>query len=275
MEKELKALEGSLRQVESAKLRLESQMDLLDMEDPHYERKMADLQRRYDEKYDAIADLEDDIAGVRRKIRNIRKEVVTADNIYRILLAFDDLYSCMEEKEKRDLMQAMIEKIEIYPEKRKDGCWIRSLTFKFPIPTRDGEIKEFPLESSATIESIVCLVRKEVCGKQEAFFSNAKLLAETFAITPLLYGSLGLEYLTNLNLHADDIDILIPRAFLTEKWNAFRSALEEKGYALLDEREHTFEKEGIHYSYAMMEELETFFRQQLPAVPTSDDVTEG
>lgn len=49
LEKELKTLETSLRQVESTKLCLESQMDLLDMEDPHYERKMMDLQRRYDE----------------------------------------------------------------------------------------------------------------------------------------------------------------------------------------------------------------------------------
>lgn len=161
LEKELKTLETSLRQVESTKLRLESQMDLLDMEDPHYERKMMDLQRRYDEKYDTIADLEGQITEVRNKIRNIQREIVTSDNIYRILLAFDDLYSCIGEKEKRELMQAMIEKIEIYPEKRKDGCWMRSITFKFPIPTRDGEVKEFPLESLTTIESVVTLVKQE------------------------------------------------------------------------------------------------------------------
>ena len=35
----------------------------------------------------------------------------------------------------------MIEKVEIYPEKRKDGCWVRNLTFKFPIPTNEGEVK--------------------------------------------------------------------------------------------------------------------------------------
>ena len=56
-------------------------------------------------------------------------------------------------------MQALIEKIEIFSEKRKDGCWIRSITFKFPIPTRDGEIREFPLESLTTLESIVTLIR--------------------------------------------------------------------------------------------------------------------
>jgi hypothetical protein len=52
LEKELLALEGSLRQTENIKSRLESQMDALSFDDPHYERKYADLQRRYDEKYD-------------------------------------------------------------------------------------------------------------------------------------------------------------------------------------------------------------------------------
>ena len=36
---------------------------------------------------------------------------------------------------------------------------IRSITFKFPIPTCDGEVKEFPLESWTTIESVVTLIR--------------------------------------------------------------------------------------------------------------------
>ncbi len=159
LEQELQALQANLRQVENAKSRLETQMDLLDDADPHYDRKMADLQRRYDEKYDAIADLEEQIGEVRKKIRNIHQEVVTSENIYKILLSFDDLYSCLEEKEKKELMQAMIEKVEIFSEKRKDGCWIRSIAFKFPLPTKDGEIREFPLESLTTLESIVCLER--------------------------------------------------------------------------------------------------------------------
>ena len=159
LEQELQTLEASLRQVENVKNRLESQMDLLDTNDPHYERKIADLQRRYDEKYDAIAELDSQIEDVRRKIHNIHQEVVTSDNIYKILLAFDKVYSVIEAKEKKEIMQALIEKIEIFPQKRKDSCWIRSITFKFPIPTKDGEIREFPLESLTTLESVVTLVK--------------------------------------------------------------------------------------------------------------------
>ena len=94
--------------------------------------------------------------------------------------------------------------------------------------------------------------------KKRAFFSNAKLLFQTFEITPLMYGSLGLEYLTGEDLHADDIDILIPKAFLLEGWDEFKTMLEYDGYVLIDEHEHTFEKDGVHYSYAQIEELEPF-----------------
>ena len=94
--------------------------------------------------------------------------------------------------------------------------------------------------------------------KKQCFFENAKLLGEKFGIISLMYGSLGLEYITNENLNADDIDILISEVFVTERWEEFKSFLEIKGYVLLDEHEHTFEKNGIAYSYASIEELETF-----------------
>ena len=94
--------------------------------------------------------------------------------------------------------------------------------------------------------------------KKQCFFENAKLLNEWFEIVPLMYGSLGLEYITNENLNADDIDILIPDVFIKERWVVFKSFRISQGYVLIDEHEHTFEKNGIAYSYASIEELETF-----------------
>lgn len=94
--------------------------------------------------------------------------------------------------------------------------------------------------------------------KIDAFFKNAGLLQEEMQIVPLLYGSLGLEYLTKENLGADDIDILIPEIYLAEQWSVFRAMLERNGYRLIDAHEHTFEKNGIQLSYARLEELESF-----------------
>ena len=106
--------------------------------------------------------------------------------------------------------------------------------------------------------------------KLQAFYENANMLSDKLGITPLLYGSLGLEYLTGKDLNADDIDILIPRTFLTEKWNDFQTVLENNGYALTDEHEHTFEKNGIHYAYAQIEELESFAGIPVAEIATLD-----
>ena len=94
--------------------------------------------------------------------------------------------------------------------------------------------------------------------KKAMFFENAKLLYDKFGIVPLMYGSLGLEYITNENLNADDIDILISEIFITDRWNEFKDFLISEGYVLVDEHEHTFVRDGVAYSYADIEDLEPF-----------------
>lgn len=94
--------------------------------------------------------------------------------------------------------------------------------------------------------------------KHLAFFENARLLQSELGIVPLMYGSLGLEYLTGKDMAADDIDMLIPRRFLTKEWSVLQTLLEGCGYVLTDLNEHTFEKDGISFAYAQLEELEDF-----------------
>ena len=95
--------------------------------------------------------------------------------------------------------------------------------------------------------------------KFNCFLQNAEMLNNKFNIVPLLYGSLGLEVLTNSSLNADDIDILIPQEFVTgDKWTEFKLFLESHGYILIDEHEHTFRKDAVDYSYASIEGLKEF-----------------
>ena len=109
--------------------------------------------------------------------------------------------------------------------------------------------------------------------KKSLFLENAKLLNNEFEIIPLMYGSLGLEYITNQNLNSDDIDILIPNIFLNEKWDVFKRILEKNGYVLIDEHEHTFQKNNIFYSYASFEELESFAKISLLDIEEKIDCT--
>ena len=95
-------------------------------------------------------------------------------------------------------------------------------------------------------------------SKFNLFLENARLLSDKFDIVPLLYGSLGLEHLTGEALGADDIDILVPRVFITDRWQELKAVLEEHRYVLVDAHEHTFMLDGVAYSYADIEDLESF-----------------
>ena len=59
-------------------------------------------------------------------------------------------------------MKAFIERIEMFPEKRKDGSWIKKIVFNFPVPVDGEEVKELPLETETTVETVVLLGRKMV-----------------------------------------------------------------------------------------------------------------
>ena len=157
MEKQVAVLQGQLKQVLGTKGRLERQMDTLDINDAHYDRKILDLQRRYDEQYDMIGEIEAQIDELQNQIRSIRQEKISGDNIYQLLLAFDEVYNSATEAEQKEFMKAFIERIDMFPEKRKDGCWIKNIVFNFPVPIDGEEVKELPLEYGTTVESIVLL----------------------------------------------------------------------------------------------------------------------
>ena len=56
-------------------------------------------------------------------------------------------------------MRAIVERIDLYPEKPKDGCRIRKIVFNFPAPVNGEEAKAFPLENQTMCESIALIER--------------------------------------------------------------------------------------------------------------------
>ena len=68
-------------------------------------------------------------------------------------------YHSATEAEQKEFMKAFIERIEMFPEKRKDGSWIKKIVFNFPVPVDGEEVKELPLETETTVET-VCLLSK-------------------------------------------------------------------------------------------------------------------
>ncbi len=161
MQKELETLRVQLRQTISIKSRLEQQMDTLSYDDPYYDRKMQDFQRRYDDQYAIMGDIEARMEELNDQIQSIRQEQISSENVYQLLSVFDQLYADLEPTEKRDLMRAIIERIDLYPEQREDGCWVRNIVFNFPVPVSGVLLKELPLENATMLETVCLLSQRK------------------------------------------------------------------------------------------------------------------
>ena len=169
LEKQLSVLNANLHQAEIIKTRLEQQMDNLDVTDIHYDKKISDLQRRLDTQYDKIDEVEEAIADLKSQVYELKKNQIDADSIYGFLGAFNEVYSECTDAEKKQFMQAFIERIDIFPERRKDGNWIQDIKFQFPVPIiKEGkevvQIKGISLDKEKSDEHMISLEKLSTLG---------------------------------------------------------------------------------------------------------------
>ena len=156
IEQEIAAHEKLLRQSYSTKSRLMEEIDSLDPDDKHYIKRKADLGDRLYKMYDKIEDAENLLIAARAKKMSIEAEKLTGDNIYKVLIYFDKLYSVMNEQEKRQIMESLISEIQIYPERQPNGQWLKSIKFKLPIIEEDMNIS---LDNDSQVETVVLMSR--------------------------------------------------------------------------------------------------------------------
>ena len=103
--------------------------------------------------------------------------------------------------------------------------------------------------------------------KYEAFLTIAAALNRKMRITPLLFGSLGLERRLGKALNPDDIDVLIPERYLKADWQRLIDLMRESGYALIDEEEHEFARGDTRIAYASIENLAPFAGVDIQSIP--------
>ena len=156
LEQEIAALEKQLRQCYAVKTRLAEDIDMLDPEDRHYSRMKTDMEDRLYKMYDKIDDLESQVIDAKAKKRAIEADKVTGNNIYKILIYFDKLYAVMDQTEKRQFVETLIDEIQIYEERKPNGQWLKSIKFKLPIIEEDFEMS---LDNDAQVETVALLSR--------------------------------------------------------------------------------------------------------------------
>ena len=126
-----------------------------------------------------IDEVEETMTELKSQIYELKKNQIDADSIYGFLGAFNEVYSECTDAEKKQFMQAFIERIDIFPERREDGNWIQNIKFQFPVPIikEDKEVEQIKgisldkeksdehmisLEKLSTLESVVLLQRRGI-----------------------------------------------------------------------------------------------------------------
>ena len=156
VDQEITNYEKQLRRNYSVKSKLAEEIDSLDPDDRHYVRRRADLDDRLYRMYDKIEDTESLLIAARAKKQAIEAEKLTGDNIYKVLIYFEKLYGVMNEMERRQLIEALISEIQIYPERQANGQWLKSIKFKLPIIEEDMSIS---LDNEEQVETVVLMSR--------------------------------------------------------------------------------------------------------------------
>ena len=163
LDQEIANHEKQLRQFYSIKSKLMEEIDSLDPDDRHYLKRKADLDDRLYRMYDKIEDEESQMIEARAKRQAIEAEKLTGDNIYKVLMYFDKLYSAMNDVERRRVMETLISEIQIYEDRQPNGQWLKSIKFKLPIIEEDMEIS---LDNDTHVESVVLLERYDMDGRR-------------------------------------------------------------------------------------------------------------
>ena len=109
-----------------------------------------------------IDEVEETMAELKSQIYELKKNQIDADSIYGFLGAFNEVYSECTDAEKKQFMQAFIERIDIFQERREDGNWIQNIKFQFPVPIiKEGkevaQIKGISLDKEKSDEHMISL----------------------------------------------------------------------------------------------------------------------
>lgn len=156
IDKEIEISQETLRKAYKKKNAILSEIDNLDIEDRHYKRKKNDLSLRLDKLYDKIEEMETSLEDAKRRKQSLETNKVSSDNIYKILMNFEKLYSLTNNQEKHRIIESLINKIEIHKNKKESGQWLKAIYFNIPLIKED---LNYGLDNLNTVEAVALLTK--------------------------------------------------------------------------------------------------------------------
>lgn len=157
IEKEIDALNKTRNQLIGAKGRLGQQMDSLDINDRFYNQKYNDMEERLNHLYEEIESVDNSLDVLKNRIINAQQNKLSAESVYCILSYFDKLYDKFTDKEKKQFMNAFIERVDIFPEKQENGRILKHIKFRFPVYYDGKMVDELSWDKKSNAECVVLM----------------------------------------------------------------------------------------------------------------------
>lgn len=133
LQAEADTLTAAKKKEERQKSKLLSKIMELDADDDLYDEMYDDLQGLLRQRMKRIADLDSKINQVSIAIQNAGSKAATAEEVYATMRIIVEMMDIMPERDEQEIMHALLDSVQIYPERQPNGLWIKSVRFKVPL----------------------------------------------------------------------------------------------------------------------------------------------
>lgn len=129
---EIERLEAAKKKEEAKKKKLLQQIMSLDPDDDMYDSLYEDLSGCLQEFTRNVAEIEANIAKTNISIESVKANQLSFLSVDELKKFTNEVFSQMPSAAKKEFMNYIIESVEVFPERQKDGRQVKSVKFKIP-----------------------------------------------------------------------------------------------------------------------------------------------
>ena len=156
----LAELRATRNQYVARKDKLGDEIDNLDALAANYDMMYEDMSRRLRRLYDEIAQTDIMIGDAERALREQSSEQATMEAAMVELQQFSEILPTLTDAQKKEVVQAVLERVELYPERQENGRYVKAVKFQFPV-LFEGETPTDWWYTEEHDETVVLMSRKD------------------------------------------------------------------------------------------------------------------
>ena len=160
IDREIENYNKHLKQIKNSKETLERDMDSMSKDEPFYEEKWQDKNKRLDSMYNELYEIKIKLDDLILKREAVASNALNLEEVYKVLENFDLLFDKMSEEDKRKTVAYLLKEIEVFKEPQgKTLSRLKSITFNFPIYYKGSTTDKVLWDNETHVETVVLMSR--------------------------------------------------------------------------------------------------------------------